>query len=315
MSLSWIFQVYVIEFWAMVFGIFYDCFKGTVGLFFPGAPKSLKNDIVLVTGAAMGIGKLQALNFAKKGVKMVICWDLNEVENNKTVKEIQALGVKAAGYKINLCDRQAIYDLQKQVQKMVNDSFGPSAYVSILVNNAGVVTGKKFMDSPDHLIDLTMNVNINAHFWTLKSFLPKMIENKKGHVVTIASMAGIGAAPGMVDYNASKFAAVGFSEALKLEMEQNNTGVEVTCICPYLIDTGMFDGAKNKHDFILPILKPDWVAGRIIKAVEYNEFVVMLPKFLFAAAWIKHMLPFKSIIRMNQFIGMNDTMSEFRGRK
>lgn len=82
---------------------------------------------------------------------------------------------------------------------------------------------------------------------TIKSFLPDMISKNHGHVITIASGAGLFGVPGLVDYCSSKFAAVGTHSSLTLELEaNNNTGVHATVVCPYFIDTGMFDGVKSK---------------------------------------------------------------------
>ncbi|MDK2413478.1 SDR family NAD(P)-dependent oxidoreductase, partial [Aphanizomenon sp. 202] len=91
--------------------------------------------------------------------------------------------------------------------------------VDILVNNAGIVTGKHFMDSPDDHIVRTFQVNTFAHFWTVKAFLNDMLDSNKGHIVNVASMAGWLGCNSLVDYCSSKFAAVGFDEALKLELK------------------------------------------------------------------------------------------------
>ena len=91
-------------------------------------------------------------------------------------------------------------------------------HVSILVNNAGIVSGTALLDTPDSKIIRTFDVNILAHFWTLKAFLPAMISQKDGHIVNVASLAGHSGTHKLVDYCASKFAAVGLDEALRVEL-------------------------------------------------------------------------------------------------
>lgn len=140
----------------------------------------------------------------------------------------------------------------------------------MLINNAGVVSGRAFLDTPDHLIERSFNVNILAHFWvstsivmgfcilnlishynypqTTKAFLPAMLRLNHGHIVTIASLAGHVGISKLVDYCSSKFAAVGFDEALRLELEHLGAeGVLTTCICPFFIQaTGMFEDVNAR---------------------------------------------------------------------
>ena len=94
------------------------------------------------------------------------------------------------------------------------------------------------------MIRRTLDVNTISHLYTIKEFLPEMITNKKGHIVSIASLAGLWGIPGLGDYCASKFGAVAIDEALRLELKKNGhySYVKTTCICPYFIDTGMFEG-------------------------------------------------------------------------
>merc|ERR1712110_27456 len=141
-----------------------------------------------------------------------------------------------------------------------------------------------------------------------------MMSNDHGHIVTIASGAGLGACAGLVDYCASKFAAVGLTEALKLEMVKQGKDINVTCICPYFIKTGMFEGVKNKFDWLFPIQEPEEIADRILQAVLTNEYQVVIPRLLSSLVILKQMLPMSSYIRLIQALGANDAMDEFVGR-
>jgi len=279
------------------------------------ARKSLENDIILITGAASGIGRGMAYKFAELKPRMIVCWDLNEAENKKTAKKIESMGVPALAYSINLADREAIYKVVDQTQKAIKSHFNDNkAVVSILINNAGIVTGKTILDCPDKLMSLCMDVNTTAHFWTIKSFLPDMLKLNKGHIVTIASIAGHGGVNGLVDYCASKFGAVGLSEALTNEMFKLKKDVHVTCICPYYINTGMFEGVKSKMNFLLPIQDPEYVVKRIVKAVQCNEIQVLIPRILYPLIFLKSFLPYKVMYALTEYFGVHTSMDEFVGR-
>ncbi|NXY86376.1 RDHE2 dehydrogenase, partial [Alcedo cyanopectus] len=218
----------------------YYLLESLVFLVVPRRKKNVSNEIVLITGAGSGIGRLLSLKFASLGSVLVL-WDINE----EGLKETSRLARESGAVRVHhyLCDcskRQDIYRVADQVKKEVGD-------VSILVNNAGIVTGKSFIQSPDSLVEKTMEVNIEAHFWTYKAFLPAMMASNHGHLVSIASGAGLVGVNSLSDYCASKFAAVGFAESIDLEMRNmGKTGVKTTIVCPFVIKTGMFDGCTAK---------------------------------------------------------------------
>jgi all-trans-retinol dehydrogenase (NAD+) len=136
--------------------------------------------------------------------------------------------------------------------------------VTILINNAGIVHGKKIMDNSERDLKKTYEVNTISHALTVKEFLPDM--TNKGHIVSVSSMAGIIGIPGLGDYCGSKFASFGFDESLRLELKKLGSPVKTTCVCPFFINTGMFEGVKTQFP-LLPLLEPDWVADRIITAI------------------------------------------------
>lgn len=118
--------------------------------------------------------------------------------------------------------------------------------MDILINNAGIVSGKNMLQLSEGQIRRCLEVNTVALHWTVQRLLPSMLRKNKGHVVTIASLAGLVGTPGLMDYNASKFGAVGFNEALRAELTKVKSQVRTTLICPSFIDTGMFTGVKGK---------------------------------------------------------------------
>ncbi|NWZ97832.1 RDHE2 dehydrogenase, partial [Nesospiza acunhae] len=286
----------------------YYCLESLVFFVVPVRKKNVSGEIVLITGAGSGIGRLLAVKFASLGATVVL-WDINQEGLNCTVglaKEKPAGRVHS--YICDCSKRQDIYRVADQVKKEVGD-------VSILINNAGIVVGKRFLDSPDSLVEKTMEVNTMAHFWTYKAFLPAMIAANHGHLVSIASAAGLCGLCQASDYCASKFAAVGFAESIDLEMRSlRKTGVKTTIVCPFIINTGMFDGVKSKWPRVLPILDPEYVAERIIRAVRQNQEIVLMPHIVYFSLVLKSFLPVKATVLLLDYFGLTDIMNTFKGR-
>ena len=125
------------------------------------------------------------------------------------------------------------------------------------------------------MIRKTLEVNTLGHLYTIREFLPSMITNNKGHIVTVSSVAGLVGTPGLSDYCASKFGAFGIDESLRTEMKKQNYNVKTTCVCPYFINTGMFDGVKASGVF--RILDQHYVVKRIVNAIRQEEEMLVLP--------------------------------------
>lgn len=291
----------------LLLSIWYNV-ESFIYFFVPKKKKNIAGEVVLITGAGSGIGRLMAQEFAAHSTVLVL-WDINQEGMKETARLAKSNGASRVHYYICDCsDKNDVYRVADQVKREVGD-------VSILVNNAGIVTGKKFMDAPDSLIEKTMDVNIMAHFWTYKAFLPAMIANNHGHLVSIASSAGLIGVNGLADYCASKFAAVGFAESVGLELlATGKDGVKTTIVCPYFINTGMFDGCQTKWPKLLPILNPDYVAKKIIHAVLTDQVYLLLPRSMYLIAGLKNVLNMKQAIVLGQYLGAFNLMDTFRGR-
>jgi all-trans-retinol dehydrogenase (NAD+) len=253
-------------------------------------PFEIQNQVVVITGGASGIGRLMALKLAKKGAKIAI-WDRNAQGIDEVVTEIIAQGAEAKGYVCDVTNRELVYTLAKKVKEDLG-------VVDVLINNAGIVTGKKLLDCPDHLSEKTVQVNSIAHFWTLKAFLPDMIARDHGYIVTIASCAGLFGTNGLVDYCASKFAAVGIHESLQVELySMGKKNIHLTCVCPAYISTGMFEGVSPLS--FAAILEPDYVAERIIKAIKNKEPMLILPKIMEIFRIIQPIVPTSLVLLLS----------------
>jgi all-trans-retinol dehydrogenase (NAD+) len=266
---------------------------------------NVRNRITLITGAAAGIGRLLALELASRGATPVL-WDLDEKRLAPVLDELDGLtGGRAKGFACDVSDPEAVRAAAERVRSEVGDP-------DVVVNNAGVVSGGKLLDIPDEKIRRTFEVNVLALYWVTKAFLPAMVTRNQGHVVTIASAAGLVGVSGQTDYSASKHAAVGFDESLRVELHQIAPGVKTTVVCPYYIDTGMFEGVRTRIPFLLPILQPRDVAQKIADAIERDRRLLVLPPLVRLIPAMR-VLPPQAFDRLMDLFGVNVSMEHFVG--
>jgi all-trans-retinol dehydrogenase (NAD+) len=255
----------------------------------------------LVTGGASGIGRLMVLDLARRGTRVVV-WDRDQAALASLEAEAREAGLPVTGAVCDISRREDVYARAREA--------GP---IDLLVNNAGVVSGKTLLETPDEKIVRTFEVNTLALFWTAKAFLPGMLERNRGHIVTIASAAGIIGVKGLADYSASKFAAVGFDEALRMELGRAKSRVRTTVVCPFFIDTGMFAGVTTRFPLLLPILKPEAAARRILRAVRRGKRRLVLPWFA-NTVFLMRLFPVGFMDAVAGFFGINASMDHFVGR-
>jgi len=275
--------------------------------FLPRRRKDITGEVMFITGAGSGIGRGMALRFAKCGA-VVICTDVNKETADETAQMIKDAGGISHSYKLDVTDRHAVYKLAEDIKRDMGA-------VTMLINNAGIVTGRHFMECPDELMIKTMEVNTISHFWTLKAFLGDMKQKNHGHIVSIASIAGYGGSPSLVDYCASKFGAVGISESLAIELNSDAPGVKVTSICPWFIKTGMFEGTRSCSPITMPMLSPDYTSDTIVASVLNDEPVVFIPRVLSLLLVAKSILPISVGMKLGEYLKLHDQMTNFKGRQ
>lgn len=260
---------------------------------------------VLITGAASGLGRLMALEAVRRGARVTLL-DRDAKGLGLVCEAIHTLKGDAEGFVVDLSSREGI-------QTTCAEVLSCRGTVDILINNAGIVSGKPLLECSDEAIERTFQVNTLALFWTVRAFLPGMMEAGQGHIVTVASAAGLAGTSRLVDYSASKFAAVGFDESLRMELRRLGSPVRTTVVCPFFIDTGMFEGVKTRFPWLLPILKPDYVVRRILGAVASNRSRLILPRFVWTVPVVRVLPPFLFDAVLS-FFGVNRSMDEFVGR-
>ena len=267
---------------------------------------------VVITGAGSGIGRLMALRIVEEGGRVAI-WDINGEAARTTADMANAqVGAdpsdpKAIAFTVDVTDNAA-------VQQAAADTIDALGRVNVLINNAGVVSGAPFEDLTEQQIRRTFAVNVLSLFWTTKAFMPALKKQQRAAIVTVASAAGIVAVARQTDYAASKFAAVGFTSSLRSELKKAGSHIRTLIVCPYYIDTGMFEGVTTKFPLLLPILKGQAVADRIVEAVAKGRERLIMPPFAAVAGFVAA-LPPKIADPIYGIFGLNEGMDHFTGRK
>ena len=247
-----------------------------------------------------------AIECAKKQASQIIILDINESGSRSVIEEIKLLGTNALFFQVDLSSLESIKKVFLEINNAVEK-------VDILINNAGIVVGKLFQDHSDEEIIKTININLNAAMFLTKMILPEMLQKGKGHIVNVASSAGMAAFPKLSVYASSKWGMIGWSESLRLELEANSSNIKVTTVTPYLIDTGMFNGVQST---IIPLLKPERVAKDIIRSIERNKIFSRMPWLVYAIPLFKGILPQRTFdFIIGKLFGVYKSMDTFKGRQ
>jgi NAD(P)-dependent dehydrogenase (short-subunit alcohol dehydrogenase family) len=205
-------------------------------------------EVVVVTGGSDGIGKIVVKLLAEKGIKVAVL-------------DVQDLTYEAPScvrfFKCDLTSPSAIASTASSIRSTLGNP-------TVLINNAGVARGKTILESSEKDINLTFNVNTFSHYYLTQQFLPSMIAHNHGMIVTVSSLAGYVAASSMVDYAASKAAALAFHEGLSAELvtHYNAPKVRTVLMAPGYTRTALFEGFHPTG-----VLFPETVAEEIVKAV------------------------------------------------
>jgi NAD(P)-dependent dehydrogenase (short-subunit alcohol dehydrogenase family) len=269
--------------------------------------KSVAGKTVLVTGGAMGLGKLFAQTAVNEGAAHVVLWDINEGALKDTAAELEAAGGTVSTYVVDVSSAESIGTSAELVRSEVG-------VVHVLFNNAGIVRGNGyFWENQTRDVEQTMLINGVGPMLVAREFLAAMVESdEECRVVNIASSAGLNAVPRLAAYCGSKWAATGWSDSVRLELEQaGHKHVRVTTVCPTYINTGMFDGAKGI--FLTPMLKQEEVVADSWKAMLRGVPFVILPWTSRLNKVVSGVLPTRARDLWLRRTGVYDSMAEFTG--
>lgn len=229
--------------------------------------RSVVDARVLITGGARGIGAATAQLLAARGARV---W-IGDVDEDTCLQTAAELGV--CGGRLDVTSAASWQDLLARIEA----SDGP---LDILVNNAGVMPLGAFEAETEQVRDLILDVNIRGVLNGMQAVLPGMARRGRGHVVNVASMAGMIPVPGMVTYNASKFAALGAS--LSARREYAGTGVAVSAVLPSAVRTELTSGAPLGGG--MPTVDPEDVAAAILAVLRSRSARRSVPRWV-APAW------------------------------
>ncbi|KAM9329080.1 17-beta-hydroxysteroid dehydrogenase 13-like [Gastrophryne carolinensis] len=281
----------VLEILLLLFTILYSYLEALVKLFIPVKRKSVSGEIVLITGAGHGIGQHTALEFARLQSVLVL-WDIKKKSIEETATECRKLGAKVYTYLVDCSKREEISAAAEKVKQEVGD-------VNILINNAGIIFCADLLSLEDRQIEKIFEVNVLAHFWTTRAFLPAMMRRNHGHIVTVASSAGFVGVPYLVDYCSTKFAALGYHKSLTAELRaQSMTGIKTSCLCPVFVDTGF---VKNSSTRSVPLLKTEDVARKLVNGILINKKLICIPPFIPLINVLEVFLPERALKALNDF--------------
>ena len=267
--------------------------------------KDLRGKNVLVTGGALGMGRSLARLLLQEGCRVAIV-DIREGDLEDARQELSTRG-EIVSYLCDISDREQVYFLAERVQ----DEFGD---IDILVNNAGIVKSNPFLEKPDEVIERTVAVNLLAHFWTMKAFLPAMVARKEGHVVNMASAGGLLGVPFITDYCATKFAVIGLTESLRQEFKLKGLPkIRFTYVCPNTVATGMFEGAKPVKG--TKLLSPEDVTVKIVQGIKKNRSFIGVPWSVYLVPLTKALTPIPVLDLFNRIMGIATSSETTVGRR
>ncbi|MBU5294570.1 glucose 1-dehydrogenase [Anaerosalibacter bizertensis] len=219
---------------------------------------------VLITGSSRGIGRATAKKFAIEGYNVIINYYKSKDKAYSLLEEVLSFGANAIVVQADVSDR-------KQVEEMFKKSYEKFGNIDVLVNNAGIADMTLFTDVTEEQWQRMFDVNVNGMFNCCQCVLPKMISEKSGRIINIASIWGLVGASCEAHYSATKGAIISFTKALAKELGPSN--ILVNAIAPGAVDTDMIGGISEE---IREVLKEETPLGVIAKPEEIADVIYLL---------------------------------------
>ena len=273
---------------------------------------NLKNKLVLITGGAKGIGLATAQRILNEGGK-VILWDFNEDDLNKTVNNFKEKGFDVFSQICDVTNKEQVYSNAN----IIKEKFGS---LDILINNAGTVYTGYMLDRSDEELENLINVNFTSMIYTIRAFMPGMLEKNSGHIINISSASSMTGAPKLAVYAATKWAVAGLTESLRLEVQKmGKSGVRFSSIHPNFLKKGLFEGTKL--NFLGQLLAPgvkshDAVAKVIVnRAIKLGFHSPKVPWIMNQVVLLRALLPSSLLIKVSSLYGLYDMMDDYKGYK
>ncbi len=276
--------------------------------------KNLRGKTAIVTGGAMGVGLDTTRRLLAEGVDVTI-WDMNTQALEEAKATLSGTGAKLFIEQCDVSNKDQVFELALKAKETMGQ-------VDILVNNAGIAPIGKFWEQPVEDAVKVTDVNLNAIYYTTYAFLPDMLERDSGNIVNISSSAGLVGVAELSAYCATKWAVLGFTEALRLETEaEGKMGVKLSTVHPHFIKTGLFEGGGLNFlgNLVIPRLKShDIIAKDIVeKAIKRDYLIIKRPESLQVALLGRGLFPVsvgKALLKMSGVAsGMQNVGREHHG--
>ena len=272
----------------------------------------LKNKIVLVTGAAKGIGLATVKRLLQKEAK-VILWDFQPDDLNATVQSLKNDGHDVFSQVCDVTNKEQVYHNAEIIKKEIGD-------IDILINNAGTVYTGYMLDRSDAELENMINVNFTSMIYTIRAFMPAMLEKNKGHIVNISSASSLIGAPKLAIYAATKWAVMGLTESLRLEaIKMGKKGVKFSSVHPNFLKKGLFEGTKLNFlgSLFAPGVKSHDAVAKVIvnRAIGWGFHSPKVPWIMNQSVLLRALLPSSLLIKFGNIYGLNNMMDEYTGYK
>lgn len=248
--------------------------------------KSLNDKVILVTGASSGLGEQIAYLSVKQGATVVVA--ARRLERLLQVQKRCASysGGDASAFKLDISDRE-------QTKQVIEAVYSQHGKIDVLVNNAGFGIFSEALEFDVDMIESMFQVNVLGLMYITQLVGQKMAVRKQGHIINIASQGGKMATPKSSVYSATKFAVIGFSNALRLELKPLN--IHVTTVNPGPIRTTFFDNADKSGEYLRSvgrfILAPELVAEKVVAAMGTSKREINLPFTMELASRLYNLFP------------------------
>ncbi len=221
---------------------------------------NLKDRIIVITGAASGIGRAMAQRFAKEGAKLIVCADRDESGAQAT-----AAGIGGVALKVDVSSEDDI----KGLIATVESEHGP---IDLFCSNAGIGVGGG-AETPNADWQRIWDINVMAHVWAARHLVPLMAARGGGYLLNTASAAGLLSQIGSAPYAVTKHAAVGLAEWLAIT--HGDQGIKVSVLCPQAVRTAMTAGNPDGVASIDGMMEPDFLAEVVVKSIEAEDFLIL----------------------------------------
>ncbi len=250
--------------------------------------------VVVITGAGRGIGLATAHQFAAAGAIVVI----GDLEADIAAAAAREVGGRAVGYTVDVADRGSYAAFLALARE-----YGP---IDILVNNAGIMLLSPIVDEADDVTDRIIDINLHGVITGTKLVAPDMIKRGSGHIINVASAVGRIAMANGATYSASKFAVVGFSEAMQAELRPS--GVDVSCILPTVVATELGAGVTAARG--MRACKPEEVATAVLAVASTPAFETWVPGYAKGMFHAANALPRRARKHIERALGADTALSK-----